>query len=273
MEGRFEGKHVIVTGAGTGIGKATAARFSSEGAEVLMLGTRAQVLEKAAQSVGNKAWWLVADVTKAEDCRRSVDTAFEKWRRIDVLINNAGVDNDGYTPFLKNSLELWDRVMNTNLRGAFVMSQLVARTMIDHGGVILHNSSIAGIGAEIGGVSYNCSKAGLISLAQTMAIELAKYGIRVNCVSPGWALTEMTENVTEPETLKYLKSSFERVPMHRLALPEEVAATFAFLASDDASFITGQNIVVDGGLTANLYTLETLAQKDGVLKRLLAGLV
>ncbi len=173
-------------------------------------------------------------------------------------MNNAGID-DGNTPFLETSLDLWDRVMNTNLRGAFVMSQPVSREMVKREqGVILHNASIDSVGAEVGYVAYNSSKAGLVQMARTMATELAHYGIRVNCVSPGYTLTELTEKATGPELLKYLETDFERVPMGRLAKPEEIAAVFAFLASDDAQFITGQNIIVDGGLTANLYIQETL---------------
>jgi NAD(P)-dependent dehydrogenase (short-subunit alcohol dehydrogenase family) len=130
------------------------------------------------------------------------------------------------------------------------------------GGAIIHNASIDGIAAERGYVVYSCTKAALISLAKTMAVELASHKIRVNCVSPGYTRTELTEKDTGPELLRQLDSNFERVPMHRLARPDEIAATFTFLASDDASFITGQNIVVDGGLTANLYILETLSSKN-----------
>ncbi|HKM79071.1 MAG TPA: SDR family oxidoreductase [Candidatus Bathyarchaeia archaeon] len=272
MEKRFDGKHVIVTGASAGIGKAIAQRFAAEGAEVLLLSRRKNALEDAVKSMKNeKAWYLLTDVSKIEDCEHAVAAAIQRWKQIDVLINNAGIDNGGFTPFLKNSYQLWEQVINTNLRGAFVMSQLVAQNMIEHGGVILNNSSIAGITAEPGAVAYNCSKAGLISLTQTMAIELAPYKIRVNCVSPGWTLTEMTTNVTSSETLKYLNTNFERVPMRRLVLPEEIAATFAFLASNDASGITGQNIIIDGGTTANLYTVEVIAAKDPVIRSFLSG--
>jgi NAD(P)-dependent dehydrogenase (short-subunit alcohol dehydrogenase family) len=273
MQRRFKGKHVIVTGAGTGLGRATTYRFLSEGAEVLLLGRREQVLEDVVRPVNNdSAWWIATDITKTEHCRRAIDAAVERWGKIDVLVNNAGVDSDGYTPFLQTTTDLWDRVMNTNLRGAFVMSQLVSHVMVKHGGgVILHNASICSVGGEIGSSSYCCSKAGLVSLTQTMAIELATYGIRVNCVSPGWIHTEMTEKVMTHETLKHLQTNFERVPIRRLGLPEEIAAVFAFLASDDASLITGQNIIVDGGITANLYVLETFSQKDSILGDLLAG--
>ena len=265
MQERFEGKNVIVTGAGTGIGKAIAHRFLSEGAEVLLLGRRQQVLEDAVREIdqaSQRAWWMTIDVTKPEACKTAVERAIERWGKIDVLVNNAGID-DGNMRFLETDLELWDRVINTNLRGPFVLSQLVARTMAKQdGGVILHNASIDSIGAEAGFVAYNCSKAALVSLAKTMAVELAPHGIRVNCVSPGYTRTELTEKTTGPEMLKYLETEFERVPMRRLARPEEIAAAFAFLASDDARFITGQNIIVDGGLTANLYILETLSRKS-----------
>jgi NAD(P)-dependent dehydrogenase (short-subunit alcohol dehydrogenase family) len=259
---RFEGKLVIVTGAGRGIGRAIAQRFAGEGAELLLLGRTREPLEETAALCGERAHVHVADVGRADAVQGAVDAAMERWGRIDVLVNNAGVDDE--TPFLEMEEERWDEVVRTNLKGTFLMSQRVARTMRETGGgVILLNISIDASGGDGTFASYNASKAGLLGLNRTMALELAQYGIRVNGVSPGFTHTEMTEKAVGPKLMDYLNGSFGRVPMRRLVRTEEIAAAFAFLASDDASAITGQNLTVDCGLTANWYILETLPDSTG----------
>ena len=253
---RFHGKKVIVTGAGRGIGRAIAERFASEGADVLCMGRTREPLEETA-ALCDSAWVVTGDVSRSEDVDNVVAAALERWERIDVLVNNAGIDDE--TPFLDMSEEDWHAVIATNLTGVFLMSQRVARAMRDaNGGVILHNISIDALGGDGSFASYNASKAALLGLNRTMALELAQYGIRVNGVSPGFTHTDMTERAVGPKLMAYLNGSFERVPMRRLVKPAEIAAAFAFLASDDASAITGQNLVVDCGLTANWFILETL---------------
>ena len=253
---RFEGKTIIVTGAGRGIGRAIAERFASEGADVLCMGRTREPLEETAALCGS-AWVVTGDVSRSEDVDGVLAAALERWKRIDVLVNNAGIDDE--TPFLDMSEEDWRAVIATNLTGVFLMSQRVARAMRDSkGGVILHNISIDALGGDGPFASYNASKAALLGLNRTMALELAQYGIRVNGVSPGFTHTDMTERAVGPKLMAYLNGSFERVPMRRLVKPAEIAAAFAFLASDDASAITGQNLVVDCGLTANWFILETL---------------
>ena len=253
---RFDSKTVIVTGAGRGIGRAIAERFASEGADVLCVGRTREPLEETAALCGS-AWVVTGDVSRSEDVDGVLAAALERWERIDVLVNNAGIDDE--TPFLDMSEEDWRAVIATNLTGVFLMSQRVARAMRDSkGGVILHNISIDALGGDGSFASYNASKAALLGLNRTMALELAQYGIRVNGVSPGFTHTDMTERAVGPKLMAYLNGSFERVPMRRLVKPAEIAGAFAFLASDDASAITGQNLVVDCGLTANWFILETL---------------
>jgi NAD(P)-dependent dehydrogenase (short-subunit alcohol dehydrogenase family) len=260
---RFSGSHVIITGAGRGIGQTAAVRFTREGAEVMLVGRTLEALEQTAAMIkgqGGRAWVYRADVTDSQEMQRLVNDAMERWKRIDVLINNAGVDDD--TPFLEITEESWDRVMNTNLRAPFILSQKVAREMVKTGGgVILHNASIDALGGDGTYASYNAAKAGLLGLNRTMAMELAPHGIRVNCVSPGYTHTVMTEKAAGKKTMDYLLHSFERVPMGRLVKTEEIASAFAFLASDEASAITGTNLVVDCGVTANWYILETLPKE------------
>ncbi len=178
-----------------------------------------------------------------------------------MLVNNAGI---GYeTPFLELPPEQWDEVLGTNLRAPFVLSQLVAREMAKTGGgAIVHIASIDASGGDGPYASYNASKAGLLGLNRTMALELGPLGIRVNCVSPGFTHTDMTEEAVPAELMEYLLNRFDRVPMRRLVKPEEIAAACAYLASDDASAITGVDLTVDCGLTANWYILETLEKAN-----------
>ena len=190
----------------------------------------------------------------------------ERWGRIDVLVNNAGIDDE--TPFLEIEEKNWDAVIATNLTGPFLMSQRVARELVKTGGgVILHNASIDASGGDGPFASYNASKAGLLGLNRTMAIELAPYRIRVNCVSPGYTESANLAYFVGPEVAQYLKTSFDRVPMKRMVLTDEIAAAFAFLASDDASGITGTELKVDCGLTSNLYVLETMPSAEDMARK------
>jgi NAD(P)-dependent dehydrogenase (short-subunit alcohol dehydrogenase family) len=260
---RFEGKGVIVTGAGQGIGRATAQRFASEGADVMLVGRRHAPLEETAELIraeGGAAWEHPCDVTDAAEVRGAVAAAKVRWGGIvDVLVNNAGIDDE--TPFLEMTEESWKAVIETNLTGPFLFSRAVAPVMVHAGaGVILHNASIDASGGDGPFASYNASKAGLLGLNRTMALELGPHGIRVNCVSPGFTHTDMTERAVGPAMMGYLNGQFARVPMRRLVKPSEIAAAFAFLASDDASGITGIDLTVDCGLTANWFILETLPE-------------
>ena len=261
---RFEGKNVIVTGAGQGIGSAIAKRFAREGADVMLVGRRPEALERVVREIeatGGRAWAHQVDVSESTQVGEAVAAAMARWGRIDVLVNNAGIAEEA--PFLEIEEASWDRVLSTNLRGAFLIAQRVAQEQVaSGGGSIVHIASIDASGGDGPYASYNASKAGLLGLNRTMAMELAPYGIRVNCVSPGFTHTEMTESAVAPELMDYLVNRFDRVPMQRLVKPEEIAAACAFLASDDASAITGIDLTVDCGLTANWYILETIPEAD-----------
>jgi len=227
---------------------------------VLVLGRTVADLEDTVAQItgdGGQAWLLPCDVTSEAQVEEMVTRAASRWDRIDVLINNAGIDDD--TPFLEIDRARWRAVVDTNLTGVFLMSQAVGREMAKTGGgVILHTASIDASGGDGPYAAYNSSKAGLLGLSRTMALELAAHGIRSNCVSPGFTHTVMTEKAVGPKLMDYLNGSFARVPMKRLVTTDEIAQAFLFLASDQASAITGIDLRVDGGLTANWYILETL---------------
>ena len=257
---RFDGKNVIVTGAGQGIGLAIAERFADEGADVMVIGRRPGPLEALVSRLearGGAAWLHSADVSDSAAVDAAVAAASERWGRVDVLVNNAGIAEE--KDFLEIEDEGWDAVVATNLRGVFLMSQRVARLQAAAGGgAIVHIASIDASGGDGPYASYNASKAGLLGLNRTMALELGKHGIRVNCVSPGFTHTEMTEVGVPPGMMDYLSNRFDRVPLGRLVRPDEIAAACAFLASEDASAITGIDLTVDCGLTANWYILESI---------------
>jgi NAD(P)-dependent dehydrogenase (short-subunit alcohol dehydrogenase family) len=253
---------VIVTGGGRGIGQAAARAFAAEGADVLVLGRTVADLEDTVAQItadGGQAWLLPCDVTDEAQVEEAAGRAAGRWGRIDVLVNNAGIDDD--TPFLEIDRARWRAVIGTNLTGVFLMSQAAARVMArTGGGVILHTASIDASGGDGPYAAYNASKAGLLGLNRTMALELAAHGIRSNCVSPGFTHTVMTEKAVGPKLMEYLNGSFTRVPIKRLVRTDEIAQAFLFLASDQASAITGIDLRVDGGLTANWYILETLPE-------------
>ncbi len=233
---RLEGKSAIVTGAGRGIGKAIARKFLHEGAKVLICDLEPKRLEAAREELAaiGTVQSEVVNVTSREGIERLVDRAKEEFGRIDILANNAGISRN-------DTLEI-------NLKGVFLCSQVVAREMKDQGsGGIVNMGSTNGILGEEGLAHYNASKAGVILLTKTMAIELAPYNIRVNSVCPGFILTELQlESGMSEETIQDYTSL---IPLKRYGRVEEVANAFAFLASEEASFITGTELVVDGGQT------------------------
>ncbi len=234
---KLKNKICIVTGASQGIGAATTKRFADEGAIVVACDRRAQAIEGAAEV-------FEVDVTKRDQVDAMVAAVLKKYGRIDVLVNNAGITKDAR--LVKMTLEQFDAVIDVNLRGVFHCSQAVAQTMVAQGsGVILNASSVVGIYGNFGQTNYAATKFGVIGFTKTWSRELGPKGVRVNAVAPGFIETPILATVPQ----KVLDQMREQVPLHRLGRPEEIASVYAFLASDDASYINGAVIEVSGGMT------------------------
>jgi 3-oxoacyl-[acyl-carrier protein] reductase len=251
---RLKDKVALITGAGGGIGRATALRFAAEGAAVVAADLDEASVHETARLIterGGKALAVVGNVAVRAEAQHLVEATLAGFGRLDILINNAGITRDGLTVRLKDGEvklmtdEQWDAVLAVNLKGTWLMSQLAAVPMISQkSGRIVNTASVAAEG-NIGQANYSASKAGVIGLTRTLALEWARFNIAVNCIAPGGVKTRMTAAI--PENI--LSGLLERIPYRRLAEPDEIAAVHAFLASDEASYITGQVIFVDGGVT------------------------
>jgi NAD(P)-dependent dehydrogenase (short-subunit alcohol dehydrogenase family) len=235
----LRGRRILITGAASGIGHATARRFLSEGASVAALDVNAQALSAAFQGTSSVDQ-IVADVAD----RAIMERAFERFDTLDIAFANAGISIRH--SFLDITPQDWRRVLDTNLTGVFHTAQLAARRMVKNGGIIILMASTNGMSGHPYYADYNATKAGVISLARTMALELAPK-IRVNAICPGYVLTPMQRAEYTADMLAAVNA---RLPLGRHAEPEEVAALAAFLASDEARYLTGQHIPIDGGETA-----------------------
>jgi 3-oxoacyl-[acyl-carrier protein] reductase len=248
---RFGDRSALVTGGSSGIGKATAARLATEGARVVINGrTPDRVVAALSElSTTEVISGVVADISRSEEAEALVARVIERLGRIDIVVNSAGIDGAGV-----NALELtneeWQRVLDANLTGPFLVARAAARNMAENGGgAIVNVASLNGLEAEPNFADYNSSKGGLVMLTRSLAVDLVKYNIRVNAVCPGYILTPMTAAyASDPDVGSAIRQA---IPMGRFGDPAEVAAAIAFLASDDASYITGEVLVVDGGRFAS----------------------
>lgn len=246
--GRLTSKTAIVTGAGQGIGKAIAVRLFAEGASVAILDVNAESGQATARALnakaGGRALFVPCDVTLRNDVKRAVGAVLDAMGRIDILVNNAGIGRSA--PFLELTDEAWTAVLGVNLTGSFMIAQEVCRHMAKAGGgSVVNMGSAAAHMAHSGQSVYGVSKAGLEALTRAMAFELAPAGIRVNAISPGTIETEFLRGML---TAAARTERERRIPAGRLGTPEEVASVVAFLASDDARYVNGAIVPIDGGL-------------------------
>jgi NAD(P)-dependent dehydrogenase (short-subunit alcohol dehydrogenase family) len=254
---RLEGKVAWITGAGNGIGRATAALFANEGAIVIVTDVDEEAVKRTYDEIklnGGEALAITGSVTDPDDVKHMADGAMFAYKRLDILVNNAGINRDGLVVRKKDGEvklmgpEKWDPVIEVNLKGTFLCAQAAAVPMIDQKfGRIVNTSSIGALG-NVGQANYAASKAGVIGLTKSLALEWARFNINVNCVAPGGTKTQMTAGIPE----KIMQGLLSRIPMRRLAEPEEIAAAHLFLVSDDAAYITGQVLFVDGGISVGV---------------------
>ncbi len=249
--GRLDGHVAVVTGAGRGIGAAEAIKMAQEGANIAVLDLSAEVGQdtvEAVQEAGGKAIAVACDVSSSKQVGAAFEEVAHRFGRIDILVNNAGLLRDNL--LFKMTEDDWDKVLDVHLKGSFLCSQAVQKYMVEQQyGRIIMTSSIVALGNK-GQVNYSAAKAGLQAMARTLALELGRFNVTVNAVAPGWIETEMTKEAAERVgiTMEDMKERFAKnIPLKRFGKPEDVANVVAFLASEEASYISGETIYVAGG--------------------------
>jgi 3-oxoacyl-[acyl-carrier protein] reductase len=254
--GKLDGRVAVVTGAGRGIGAAEAIKMAEEGASVAVLDLSAEAGQDTVATIkkaGGEAVAIACDVSSAKQVGVAFEEVAHRFGRIDILVNNAGLLRDNL--LFKMSEDDWDKVLDVHLKGSFLCSQAVQQYMVEqeHGRIIM-TSSIVALGNK-GQVNYSAAKAGLQAMARTLALELGRFNVTVNAVAPGWIETEMTKEAAERVgiTMEDMKERFAKnIPLRRFGKPEDVANVVAFLASDEASYISGETIYVAGGPSSSV---------------------
>lgn len=243
---RLKNKVAIVTGGGRGIGEATAKKFAVEGAKVVIADINETDINRVVEEInaqGGEAIGMAVDVTSTEKVNEMIQKIIEVFGKLDVIVNNAGITADN--TLVKMTEAQWDRVIDVNLKGVYNCGQAAAKVMISQGsGVILNATSVVGLYGNYGQTNYAATKWGVIGMTKTWSKELGKKGVRVNAVAPGFILTPMTEKMPE----KVLQMMADKAPIKRLGTPEDIANAYTYLASDEASFVTGAVLEVTGGI-------------------------
>ena len=253
---RLENKIALVTGATSGIGRAIALLFAREGARLILVARNPEPAARVANEVkaaGSEAHFIKADVSQAGEVQHMGKAALDKWGRVDVLINNAGGSKEGRGSVTQVSEPNWGKVVQTNLKGVYLVSKEILPSMIEKGGgTVVNTASSYGMVGAKNMAAYSAAKGGIIALTRQMAVDYAANNIRVNCVCPGAILTPLLEDyiVSTPDAEQTRRFLGDRCPQERIGKPEEVASAVLFLACDESSYITGVALPVDGGLTA-----------------------
>ena len=250
MTGKLAGRTAIITGAGSGMGRAIAMRFAAEGATVAALDRDLDSAEATVQALvaaGGAGLAVTVDVSSSASVSSAVEKSIAELGGLDILANIAGI-LDGYAPILETSEELWDRIIDVDLKGTFLMTKAALPSMLNGGGVVVNMASIAGFVARGGGIAYTSAKHGVIGFTKQMAADYGLQGIRVNAICPGAVETAMTKAILEAGDAAVMQT-INSVPAGRHAQPEEIANLALFLASDESSFVHGAAYVIDGGWT------------------------